>query len=60
MSYNVSASIDLSTYVQKELDRPDVNLKAAYRRRLNDHRATDAPANESNDEAFLLSFDTSL
>ncbi len=60
MSYNLSASVDLSNYVQKTLDRPDLNLKAEYRRRLDDHRTTDAPDRQKDDEAFLLSFDTSL
>lgn len=59
-SYTLSASIDLSTYVQKQLDRPGVNLRADYRRTLDDHRATDTPESATEGEAFLVSFDTSF
>jgi hypothetical protein len=57
---NLSTSLDLTQFIRKQLDRPDLSLKAEYRRYLNESASTSSKTKEREREAFLLLFRASL
>ena len=57
---SLSASLDLTKFMQEYFDRPNLKFHAEYRRNLNETSSSTLNSKETEREAFLLHFRASL